>query len=404
MEYELLDNEPESLGKQAAKGLLRTGARTFETVAGLPGNILSTGLGALNYVGKAIGDQQPIPTYEELQQKLPVSLPTTEQLRSATQRLTGPELEPTTEWGKKYDSAVETITSLMTPLGPLGKGAKFTTALKGSLGGEIAQTIAQGLGGSDLTQAIAKTAGVMGGVLGFRKGELKKVYEKNYDEFGKLAKGKKIPAAPLREKIESIYDKYTKGDSPAKNFARERLLAIESAIEGDKIDAGRLWELKKDANLHFSDASKAERQVLHDIISVEKDTLKAIGPNYKMLEQADDIYSSFLESDRATKFIKKHMPSGVALSPLVKGLLGVGTYATGKLPAVAAGAGIYKGVSEGNRLRKFLGTSTGKEFYINILKDAFAGNATNLTKDIAKLNGVAKEFELLDDKEYELID
>lgn len=402
MKYELLEDieEPSTLGTDIAKGAIRTGARLFESAAGTPGNILSTGLGALNYVGQAIGDPHPIPTYEQIQEKLPVSFPTTAQLRGATQNLTGSELEPESPLGEKYDSAVQTVGNL------IAGGTNFIPAIKGAIGGELFDTVAEYLGGGDLVRGIAKTAGIFSGVGTFRGRELKKTYEENYDKFGKSIEGKKVPSKELYQDIEKIYDEYVaSGDSPAKNFARERLKAIEQSIDGDSIDASKLWKLKKNANKFFAEASSDERKVLTQIIEAEKKALAHLGPDYKFLEAADDIYSSFMQSSSAMRVIKKAIPNADSLVPWLKPILGIGAHATQKLPYAAGAYGIFKGAKEINMARKFLGTNTGKEFYTKILKDAAGGSAATIAKDVAKLNNAAKKFEHDESKpKYELLE
>ncbi len=399
-------SEP-SLPGQIAKGALKTLPRVAEAIVGTPGNLLSTGFGALNYIGRKIGDENPIPTYEQIQEKLPISLPTSQQVReNVTQKLTGQELEPESDWENRYQQGVETFTNLLNPLNIAGKGTTAVTALKGALGGELFKYIAESFGLDDMTQAVAKTAGILSGTMGLRGKELARTYEKNYGKFGELAKGKKVPSKQLYNDIEKIYDQYvSKGDSSAKGFAKQRLKAIENTIEGNSIDAHDLWELKKNANEYFADASKSERDVLKKIIDAEKNALKQLGPDYKTLQEADDIYSSFMQSNSAMRTIKKVIPHAEDVVPWLKPLLGYGATLTNKLPHLAGGYGVYKIAKEANMARKFLGTETGRNFYKKILEEATLGATASLAKDIKKLNHEAKKFELLEDKPtYKLLE
>lgn len=417
MKYKLLPDEPstqsykilpdqkqeEGYGSQLGKGATQVAARLFENVAGTPGNILSAGLGAGNWATKKLGFPRPISTYEEIQKELPVSLPTTPQLREATQRLTGEMLEPKSELGKTATNIFETATNLALPLGPLGGGMKIGTALKGALTGEATSYLAKKLGGSDTTQGIAKLLGTLGGTLAFRGKDLSQLAEKNYNEVQKNIAGKTIPAEALKKNTEKLWDKYTVGDSPAKKYAQERLMAIDGIINEGKVDAGALYSLKKNANEHWTSANKAERKVLKDIIDMEKDALKGIGADYSKLQMADDIYKSFNESGKAMSFIQKHAPSLATFPWWLKGLFGAGSNLAGKLPHAAAGYAGYKVLNEANMIRKFLNTPSGLKYYGNVLKDGFAGNARGVAKNMAKLNSSAQEFDKEQPK-YKLLD
>ncbi len=406
MKYQLLPDEQESpllTGTKAlAHGVGQTAARIGETIVGAPGDILSAGLGAANYLTKE--RNFPIPSYEELQESLPVSLPTSSQVRQFTKEKTGGALEPQSEPAKFANSIIETATSLAAPGGLIGKGMKLGTALKGAVAGETFGYLAKALGGSNLTSGVAKALGTLGGTLSFRGKELKELSKKNYEELAATLPGKQIPSKGLRKAVEELQHKYTVGDSPAKQFALDRISAINDAVKGSKIDAGKLWGLKKNANEHFATANKAERKVLHDIISAEKEALKKI-PNYEKLEMADDIHRAFVDSTKAMKFIKTHAPSAVTYSPVLKGLFFLGSGATGKLPLAGAGYAGFRLGNEARMITDFLKTSSGKKYYGEVLKAGFDGNARAVTQNMAKLNHEAQKFEKSEKKpKYVLID
>ncbi len=417
MAYELLEDLPESTSNlqksnevpqyaaDVLKGVARTGARAAEAVLGTPGNILSTGLGALNYIGNKISpEHNPIPTYEEVQEKLPISAPTTPQLRETTRSLTGKSLEPESSFGEKYDNVIETVASLVTPMGPLGKGTKLIPAIKGAITGELFSSLADTLGLGNIAQGVAKTAGIFAGITGFRKAELTKTYEKKYKEFEHAVADKNVPTKPLRSSLNKIYEKYSEGDSPAQEFAKKRVQAVDKILGGKEVNAGKIWKLKKDANKHWDTASSHEREVLTDIIAAEKEALKSVGPDYEKLQNADDIFKSFMQSNKAMKLIQKHAPQIGTAVPFVKAAFFGGTHLAGKLPYVVAGYGPYKAVKEFNLGRKFFATPTGRKYYVDIWKNAFAGNTAAVSKDFAKLNNEAKKFEKENPPVYELLD
>lgn len=451
MAYELLPDDPiqnqpvvntkkdsglSDLGKDALSVLGQNLARAGETVAGIPGNTLST----LGTIGNFITSPfpKPLPTYEDIQKELPnypewapfvgglPLIPTSEQIREKGKELTGGALEPESESAKNLNNFTETFTDLFTP-GIFGKGLKFSNAVKSALGGETFKYIAEQLGASDLVQGAARFAGILFGGTAFEKGPLKKLQQETYDELKKTLPGKELPVTPVNKSIDSLIEGYKNKVTPEKKYATDILKELKGAISGiaaegvsstdqlklkygskkgikkaaknipnETIDAHKLWELKKGINAYYPKADKNERRALDDIVGALKNGLKPLGKDFEKLEMADDIFSAFKESSIAKNFIEKYVPE--KSNPMLKLLFFGGSNLVNKLPYSAGLYGTFKVGSEGNKIYKFLSKPSGnaQKYYGDILKAGFEGNGRAVARNIAKLNHEANKF----DKEY----
>src|SRR6185369_6976858 len=117
-----------SLGGAALRTGLRTAARIGEAAVGLPGDIAQAALGAANYVSGGA-----VPTYGQVQEKLPISLPTSENVKQFQEKATGEYLKPQGENEQTWDDFVGLVTQLAIPIsGPAGlaKAGATTKALQ----------------------------------------------------------------------------------------------------------------------------------------------------------------------------------------------------------------------------------------------------------------------------------
>src|SRR6185369_14441991 len=116
MPYKIIRNQQrtpdstESLGGAALRTGLRTAARIGEAAVGLPGDIAQAALGAANYVSGGA-----VPTYGQVQEKLPISLPTSENVKQFQEKATGEYLKPQGENEQTWDDFVGLVTQLAIP-------------------------------------------------------------------------------------------------------------------------------------------------------------------------------------------------------------------------------------------------------------------------------------------------
>jgi len=159
-DYEIPVYKPKPSKKSEDKGYLQAGlrkvARAGEAAGGLPGDILSGAFGLGNY---ATGGA--VPTYEKIQEKLPLSLPTSTQTRESLKKVTGGYLEPEEGKDSFLDNVVSDLATFLTPAGSgkakVGKAALKAAGIK-AFGGNIAAKGAEALGAGEQGQALTKLA------------------------------------------------------------------------------------------------------------------------------------------------------------------------------------------------------------------------------------------------------
>ena len=213
MPYELLDESPqqEQSGRQQPESTLgflgRTGARTLaragESIAGLPGDIASAGLGLANYgISKVTGKPGPIP-------KLP--LPTSEAIReNVTKPLTGNYLEPQSKNEQFYDDIIGDAAVLFSPF--KGK-VPFAKGVAGALGrsavGNTAKWATEQVTDSPVVGTGVKIGSmVLAGTLGGRK-QLNTLKNDSYQKaFSKIKPNPKFNISPERSKIDQLHGIY----------------------------------------------------------------------------------------------------------------------------------------------------------------------------------------------------
>ena len=351
MAYELLaepkpqqSNEPESIPAYALRTAGRTLARAGESAVGLPADVVkgvgTLGLGALNYA-----TQGATPTFSDIAQHAPVSLPTSEYIReNVTKRFTGKALEPKTSGEELYDEFIGDVASILTPAkGKILRGEiPFKRALFGAAGraaaGNAAKWGTEEVTGSPLAGTAAKI-GVMAlaGTVGGRKkieADEKKFYKDAYanikpDEAFDISKGKK--------QIDRIEKVVKKGDSPTKKFIKDRIDAFNEIVEqptaakesetgllnqfgkpitktipgvkGGKAEIEQLIELKKGWNAYLADPKtpKAVRGPLKRLIGILKGEIEDYGKTnsefYKNYKIAEELHTGLNSSNIVQRII-----------------------------------------------------------------------------------------------------
>lgn len=375
----------------------RVTARSAEAIAGLPGDILSAGLGAGNYITGGI-----IPTYESLQEKFPKvpTLPTSSQLRqTVTKGLTGESLEPQTPTEESFDTLVQDVATLALPL----KGRiPFKSAIGKALAGNAASWLTKELGGSETAQAGAKlgiltVAGLAGG-----RRALKKQMTQSYKKAEELSKGALVSAKNLSDETKALLGKVSKGHgTEAKELVKGPLKSIEKHIKGGKISVSDAWELKRDINdiIYDPTTTKQSRKLLREAIAPLNKTIAQYGvsnPEFaKNFTFAEDIFRGLNERSVINQFLQKHVTiQGALKNPLTKVLVG---YHFGGLPAIGAATGaIGSGLAfrEGVQAIEFLFKSpAAQKYYTDLLKASATQNVAAAKRSAANLDKAAAQYE-----------
>lgn len=378
----------------------RVAARGAEALAGLPGDVLSAGLGAGSFI---TGGR--IPTYESLQEKFPnvPTLPTSSQLReTVTKGLTGQALEPQTEGEETFDTFVQDIATLALPV----KGRiPFKSALAKSVAGNAASWLTKELGGSEAAQAGAKL-GILtaAGLAGGRRALTKQMNE-SYKTAEELSKGAAVSAKNLSQETKSLLEQVSKGHgTPAKELVKGPLKSIEKHIKNGKISVTDAWEIKRDINdLIFNpETSKQARTLLRKAIAPVNKVIAEFGaksPEFKKnFSFAEDIFKGLNDRSVINKFLQKHVSvQGSMKNPLTKILLLGGSYHFGGLPGVggaAAAIGLGIAAREGVQAAEFIFKSpSARKYYADILRDSAAGNVAAAKRNIQKLDKIADQYD-----------
>jgi len=389
------------------RDVARTIARGAEAIIGLPGDIAGATLGIGSYLSGG-----KIPTYSQVQEKLPISLPTSEQVRTGvTKRLTGEYLEPQGEGEKFYDEVIGDLASFMIPV----KGKiPFKGALVRAIGGNTAALLAKEAGGGEGWQAGAKLGfNLLAGLPGGRKVLTSKM-EDSYKTAEALGKGARQSAKELAEESSKLIKFTNTGiETPVKKFLRGPLGEIQDNIVKGNISIDNAWQIKRDVNSLIGDIAtpKAAKPYLKKITNNLNNVLKDYGKKnpefYKSFSEAEDIYKGLNQASSVNRFLQKNVNIEDTLkNPLIKGLFLGGVFMKGGIPAEIATIGTAYGAREGVKAFELLKNSKqARTFYANTVKASLSGNAAAAARNLAKLDSVAeKQYPSTEQEgEYEII-
>ncbi len=256
---EQYDTSQESpLGSVVRRGLSGV-ARAGEALVGAPGDIASLGLGAANWASGGA-----TPTYEDIQKKLPVSLPTSQQLHEATGRATKGYTNPQGTTEESIDNVVGIVSSLFLPskfkpsfIKGLGRilnpssakvagnvlmpfsGSTWQKALKVGLAGEAGSRSAEALGAGPAGQGATKLAFMtLAGIHGTRA----KIQEAQKSAYaardavieGPLSQKNTIPIDKTIDKVKAFVAKTSRGSAPDRELMLDIAGKVEKGLEKSK--------------------------------------------------------------------------------------------------------------------------------------------------------------------------
>jgi len=375
------------------RDIARTVARGTESVVGLPGDIAGAALGLGSYLSGG-----KIPTYDQVQEKMPISLPTSEQVRTGvTKKLTGEYLEPKNESEKFYDEVVGDLASFMIPI----KGKiPFKGAILRAVGGNTASWLTKEVGGGEGWQAGAKLGfNLLAGLPGGRS-KLSTKMEESYKTAEALGKGAKHTAKSLQEETNKIMKFADSGiETPVKKFLKGPISNIQDHIAKGNISVDNAWQLKRDVNSLIGDMAtpRAAKPYLKKLTNNLNDVLKDYGKKnpefYKNFSEAEDIYKGLNQASSVNRFLQKNVNIEDTLkNPLVKGLFLGGVFMHGGVPGEIAAIGSAYTAREGVKALEFLKNSKqARTFYANTVKASLAGNTATASRNLSKLDKLAEE-------------
>lgn len=424
-----LDSESESLVGKGIRGITRTGARVLETGLGLPGDIIGGGLAVGNYLSGG-----KIPTYAQIQEKLPISIPTSEDVKRATSYLSGGYTTAQTPGEETYDDVISTMASILVPLptpGKVGgaiKGARAVAKLgaKGAVkaavkplaraagmavAGKGAEEVAKSYEFGPLGQTIAKM-GAMGlaGLAGGRSG-LKNRMTESYDLSKKEAVNKFVKTDKLKNSINSIEKIVDETDFPSKEFIKQRIESIKKplaansglldssgkALTKSEIPVSELINLKQGLNEYFTDPSLPHKAHKHLANAVRPlaDTLKDYAKENKEFGKywlpAEDIFTGLSDYSKATRFLNKHINLDTVKNVGLKAVLGYAGFKYGGTAGALGTLGAAFGARESAKFIDFISKSKeAATAYGKMFKYAKEGALKDSARELAKLDKIAE--------------
>ncbi len=413
------DNADETLPGLALRTGLRTAARVGETVAGLPGDIANLGFGAANYLTSGA-----VPTYQQVQEKLPISLPTSQNIKEFHEKATGEYLKPQNTAEEIGDEFVGLVSALISPakgVAGLTSASKIGKALsKAPKAAKIAGAAIGGsqaikaLGGSEFAQegtklGIMLASGLPGGrkALGEKAKEAYAVVDaipetvthkvpglessvhklQKYIGIGHLTEDKKAMQEFL-ESVEGSLEKGTKRTYKAGRVSVDRAIPIKELVQLEK-DANQLLrdhKFPKQAKPYLSTLKKEIESTLTEYGQTNKPWLEAY-------QESKDIYRGLHSRSMINQFLEDHTSvQNLLKSNFTKGLLfGGSIYAPGKTVASAAVGTVAKQAIKGVDL--LINSKNARKYYADALKAALEDNKNAFAQSAKKLDHEAVKFE-----------
>lgn len=329
-----------------ARTVGRTGARAAESIVGLPGDIAQAVLG----LGSA-ATGNAIPSYPEVQKALPVSLPTSNQVRQGTQALTGQALEPQGEGEAIYDDIIGDLATFLIPI----KGKiPFKSAITKALGGNAASWFTKQLGGGEGAQAGAK--------LGFTV-------------LSGLSGGRKALTQKMGTSFERAQDA-TKG-----NTGITQALHAESAL-GQQI---RNPQTTIESLPHLEELHKNVTKMLTDYGKTNKE----FGQNFSAYK---DIENGLNQSSTVGKFLQEKVNlKNLFKNPYSKSMF---LHYFNAIPTAIGTAAAGYGARESVKAIDFLRHSAqARKYYGDTIIASLKGNAPLAARSLAKIDAVADKYE-----------
>lgn len=404
--------------KRDIRDYTRLGSRALEAALGTPGNIADLALGAANYVSGG-----KVPTYGDIQSKLPVSLPTSSQLKDFSSKVTGGYTNPQSEGEEFWDNVVSDFTALALPGGFKNLG-KLALSAGTSLAANLASKGAKNLGFGKTGQAVAHVGTtLLSGMIGTRN-SLANTMRNSFDEAEKAAAGQFANGAKLSQQIKDVMSKIDKRDFLGKDFITERLGSLKKLIDKKSptritnfvkekfpknlpnsphsIPIDQVVQRVKDLNTFYGDKNltKNVRGELHNVAQPLRDFLdeysrsgtqaaKKFADSYYT---ARDIWQGFNNSSKIGDFLGKNVNIGTLKNPLAKAILYASPWFN-KLPHVLGGVATAVGVREAAKFADLLANSkTAAKAYRDIGLSALSGSAYKANQSLKAFDRAVTDY------------
>lgn len=405
------------------RGIVRTGSRIGEALATNVGDLASAGFGIGNYLtgGKT-------PTYEQIQEKLPISPPTSAQAQEFSEKSTGGYTKPQGEIEEFIDNVVGTATKLLSGGWAPALKNGLTAALGGKAAGLISKLVlpfsgvswqkaltlgavsetagkgAEILGAGPVGQTATKAIALgLGSIIGV-KDKISSTMTNSFAEAEHAAAGKSVPLAPTKGELRKLFMDVRKGAHPNKdivsNIVGEVLESVERNSEtphgkftGDKIGINELTKIKKDINQYYKLADRpmvrgekhlpsAAKKYIGDLNRIISKPIEEYGKSHpsfgKPYALANDLHKGLSEVDFINKWLNDHKSSTSIWKSLLPSTLSMG-------------AGVLGISALSDAINRALKNPSSQRHYLQALAAASAGNTADFSKHTKELEKSIKK-------------
>jgi len=378
----------ESIYEKGLRHVSRTASRALETIIGMPGDFNDLA----NTVIQPLVDKL-IPLNEKqkkLKEEVSFKLPTSENLKEKSNKLSKGYLQPKNEIEQMGDEATSTVASFLGP-------TKFRKALGLSLAGQAIKEGSKKLGLGETTSNAAKM-GTIAMMSILNPGGIKKFWKNRYDQVEALTpKGIKVEGRFLKHKTQNLIDKLKEGTgAPSElkvlNQAENVLKKID---KNGKVELRDMIATKRSLNEIAGDPDVYHRaQHLFPKLQKAVDDVIKSHPDrnaLKLYREANQAFSGYQQSKKLSRFITKNLPD----KPLAKAIGGaiVEGYALGPEAVIStvAGAGaVAAGVQGIELIQRIMANPTTRKFYLEMFSK---GAKENIPEMIKYYNHLERELE-----------
>lgn len=394
--FELIE-EKQPVYKDELRNFARLGARSLETIAGLPGDISNFMDTITNSISSFVFPKEINEKTEEIKKDL-FKIPGSKAIREKlTNEVFGDYLEPQDDWEQFSDDVIQDFTSLIVPLGgkmPMGR------AILSALGGNLAGKMTKDLGFSESTGDKVKLGSMF--FLSSVNPSGVKDYVKNIHQQARQSLGKDafIPGKEITNQLQDFIKDLNKGGispqkQPALSLAKQLLKKAKENPEKFTVD--ELLEFRTSVNDFRFNKDLTERgySLLNRFDSILNNAIQDFGKtNPKFLDlyrQANLGTAGLKGSNRIAQNVSKFVKEG-KVSPTTALMFGV--HALGGGPSFLSKVGGGIATALGVRLINRVATNPVlRKYYLNALRGAADKNLAVFSRNANKLNEKLEETE-----------
>jgi len=448
------DASDESTLGTIGRGIIRTGSRVLETVAGMPGDAQQAAKGVARYaIGKAPGGEKALNLIDSAAETvsgnpilkgiygtatvgspmLNIAFPSQQDLQQVSEDLTGDYTAPQGATEEFLDEATKTFTQLIMP-GPKGVRPALSRlnptqrAVRGaarkfgqSILAEGSKELAKSLDIGEMGQEAVKlgTLFLTGVTLPALTGEanpqsyLRNIYQQRD---GLIPRGTMVtPSASTTRELRNFLGELRSGiRTPEKRLVERSVAdALRTLEGGQSIEMQQLLDMYRDLNRVRGDVFAADlsrrgirnARRLYGRLGEALDgeiaqQLDAINPEALRLHRlANQGWSVLENSQKVRNFIQNNLGK-TKIVPSIAKVLGIGAIGKALIPKVGLGTAVAAGatagaINMGQIMQRVYQSPALRRYYFQVLENAARENTPAMIKSIQNLNDqYEKEFRL----------